>query len=565
MTDPAPPVPPEDLARAGASPSRRAASLLAAFGGSPVLGVVAAWLVLALSWRAALGRAVFATSHDDFLRTGHAVAVGWDNLLPSDLWPPLPFWLTRLALFIAPDVRTTPGIVNLVCGGIALLGTGVLARRVGLSRGGAAIAVGLVAALPWWTWLSLSALAEPPAAAALVYTLAGTVGHARDGNRRDAWIAAVAVSLGGMVRYEVWGAALLHSLLLAPVVRRKLGLPPVRNGGSWLGPALLPWLFPLVWMALELSWNQDPLFFASVARENLVDDAAVAGTPLHAPRDLLLGTGLLLVLAALGAVRSFRAEGRGPSATPPGGDDTSDDGTPGGHDVVARRPEVRVLAGVTAIGLVAQLAAQWAALAGTHNTPRHYVAWAPALAVLGVAWGTAWWEARRTPGPQRARVWGGATGGLLLAVLPWTWAGEVPDAVSPDVARVGALVRTVRAGGTLGAADHVLLEAQPWESFALQVVIADPSDGLGIVHWDRDPFVALGVSETLADRLANPSLLAQEPAALLADLQRDDIGLVVTATPRGAWHAARVGQRIGQAGGWQLWRVDPRAARASDE
>lgn len=570
MTEPLPAPPADDAplpAPAGGPPSR-AVTALDALGGAPVAGVVAAWFALALAWRATLGREVFALSHDDFLRTGHAVAVAGDNLLPSDLWPPLPFWLTRLALLVAPDVQTTPGWVNLGCAAVALLGTGLLARRAGLGRAASASAVTLVAALPWWTWLALSALAEPPAAAALVVALAGTIGHARDGNRRDAWLASVALCLGGMVRYEVWGAAVLHSALLVPGVRRRLGLTQVAGRGrsGWVAAAALPWLFPVAWMALELAWNQDPLFFASVARDNLVDDATVAGTPLHAPRDLFLGTGLLAALAGLGALRALGAEGREPSATPPGPDGADDDRTPRGEARAAAGPAIRVLAGMTTMGLLAQLAAQWMALAGTHNTPRHYVAWAPALAVLAVAGGSAWAEAaRRTGTSLQARRWALGLGGLLVTALPWTWVGEPPDAVSPEVARVGALVRTVRAGGTLGTADHVLLEAQPWESFALQVVIADPAAGLGIVHWDRDPFVALGVAETLADRLENPSLLAQEPAALVGDLQREDIGLLVTATPRGAWHAARVATSVGRAGTWEVWRVDPRRATASPD
>ncbi len=498
----------------------------------PLVVVLAVWLGALLAWRSWLGRPLYALSHDDVLRIALAAAVAPDNLLPSDLWPPLQAWLTALALQIAPDVRTTPGAVNVLCAVATLVGTYVLAGRIGLEGRGRLLAVALLATLPWWNLLALSALAEPMATCAFVWALVGLVDAAR-GEVRGAWLAAAAAALGGMVRYEAWGVGLLVGVTTLPVSRRWLSLPPLDGPRrSWLGPALLPWAFPAAWMALEWRWNGDPLYFANVARENLVGDAGTAALPAHAPLDLLVAVGPVLLLAGLALMRARRT---GPV-----------------------EPGLRVLLLVSVLGVLAQMAAQMLALAGTHNTPRHYVAWAPGLAVLA-AWGCAMVAERR----------GRWAAGLVVAVpviLGFALVREVPDAVEAPVAQVASRIAAVRAGGTLGAHDRVMIEAAPWECFALQVALADvrpgQAEGLDAVEWDRDPFAALGAQETLADRMEHPSRLAQAEDALREDLSRARVGLLVTATPRGASLAERVATPAGGAGAWRIWRVGERSAAA---
>jgi hypothetical protein len=212
-------------------------------------------------------------------------------------------------------------------------------------------------------------------------------------------------------------------------------------------------------------------------------------------------------------------------------------------------PGIRALAALAGVGLAAQLLAQLLALAGTHNTERHYVAWAPPLAALAVA-GLA------RLGRARALTLAGAA---AAAALGMGLVREIPDALDPEVARMAARVATIRAGGTLGDQDRVLLEAAPWECFALQVALAEARPGLTVglaaVTWDRDPFTSLGAQETLADRMEHPSLLAQPEAELRGDLERLGVGLVVTATARGAEQVSRVGVPAGSAGRWRAWRV----------
>ncbi|MEN9786938.1 MAG: hypothetical protein RLZZ299_2202 [Pseudomonadota bacterium] len=469
---------------------------------------------------------MFALSHDDLLRIAHAAAVHWDNLLPSDLWPPLGFWVVRLAWMVFPSVQATPAGVNLVASTVALGLAGVLTRRIGGGVRAACATVVVLAVLPWWTWLGCSALAEPLSTALVLAGIAASLVHLAPeteaaGRDRAVLGAALAYALAGMVRYEAWAAAALHAMTCLAPVRRALGATSLPRPIA-LAALGIPLVFPIAWMTLETVWNGNPLFFATMARENLVGDPGVAATPWHAPLDVLRAGG---VVAVVGLVAAWR-----------GRKDAS--------------PAVRALAWAGMLGLGLQIVAQLGALAGTHNTPRHHVGWMPILAVLAVRAAAAS-LATLPRGAQRGAI--ALSVPLLLA--PWLAATDVPDAVPPEVARMAARVRTVRAGGTLGNARRVMLEAAPWECFALQIALAEDHADLSDIRWDRDPFVALGASETLADRMEHPSLLAAPPDEVAADLRDDGVGLLVTATPRGRELAGRVGIASGSAGDWTLWRV----------
>ena len=494
-------------------------------GGARVAGAVA-WLPLAVAvatvpallvWRAALGREVFALSYDDFLRVAHATDVGVDRLFPSDLWPPLPFWLTSAALQLAPDTRVTPGLVNFGAATVAALLMPVAARALGLGVWGSVSAVLLVVAAPWWRWLSFSALAEPVVFAPMLLAGVGVAWTARPPADRPPWVPAAVLTaslvVGGLARYELWGFAAWAAALLLPAVRRRVGLgdAPVPSAALVLATAV----FPASWLVLQAQWNADPVFFATIAWENAQHDAAELIAPGAVLRDVTLGAGPVALIAAA----SWRSWWR------------RDD------------PAMRAFAAF-AIGCVAlQVVAQLLGLAGAHNTTRHYVALSPCLAMLA---GRVVDEA-----VTARRAW--VTAALPAALVASNvLAGPTPDAVEPEVATIAARVRTIRTGGALAPADRVMIEAVPWDCFALAHAVGAPS----AIEWDRNPFaIEPGAPDTVASRLSNPSIWAQSSAEVLNDLRIRSVGLLVTRTPRGEEWAAKVATRVDSAGGWTLWRA----------
>jgi hypothetical protein len=345
-----------------------------------------------------------------------------------------------------------------------------------------------------------------------------------------------------MVRYEVWGAATVFAALLLPRVRARLGFAPLPRSVA-LAAGALPFVFPAAWMSLEFGWTRDPVYFATIARDNAqLEPGAVAG-PLALVRDVVVSVGPLVAAAGWAAMPLLRglltrmrhdtdAAHTGPVRTDPEGC--------GPEDEAANPSAVRALAVFTAALFALHALAQLVALTGAHNTPRHYVALAPLLAVLGAV------ALSRLP-LRRAMVVGAAT-----ALVPLALAGEPPDAITPEVGAAAAQVRAMRASGVLAPHDRVLVEAVPWDCFALAHVIGTP----GVVEWDRNPFaVEVGAPETTVDRLANPSLLAQPVAAVQNDLSLRRVGIVVTMTPRGASWAQHVATAVGGRGNVRVWRV----------
>src|SRR4051812_34237416 len=93
---------------------------------------IAFWL-----WRRSLNTSFFAVSGDDFQRTFYAWQVTQGRLVPSDLWPPLQFWIEALAMLVYPHTLVVPMLVNLAASTGALAALLLLGRALGLGRAGA--------------------------------------------------------------------------------------------------------------------------------------------------------------------------------------------------------------------------------------------------------------------------------------------------------------------------------------------------------------------------------------------------------------------------------------------
>lgn len=126
-----------------------------------IIAIVVAFPVLLLAWRKSLDIPFFAVSGDDLHRVLYSWEVSQGNLLPSDLWPPLQFWIQAVVLRMYPHILTVPTLVNVAASTATLACLLLLGRTLGLNNRGLLFQATITTAMPWYVWLSLSGLGEP--------------------------------------------------------------------------------------------------------------------------------------------------------------------------------------------------------------------------------------------------------------------------------------------------------------------------------------------------------------------------------------------------------------------
>lgn len=468
----------------------------------PALLLVLAWPVAVLGWWATLPGRVFTLSEDDFSRMLDAWAVSRGTLFPTDVWPPGPAWVAGALDLVGVPYLYAPMLVNLACITVSLGLAVDLSRRLGVDRWTALGSVAMVGMLHWTGWLGLSGLAEPVAGLALVVLAHGVVrmGEEADGiPLSPRWQVALAATFAGTCRYECWAIAALGTTLL---LVRSPG-PGWRN----LLPAALPVVFPIVWMGLELYWNDGVLDFATSVRSNLLTSSwRPVGAALYTRpfTDLLDASGALLPLAAVGAWRAR-------------------------HDRT-----IRALLTVWIASAAAYLAASLLGFAGLHNTPRLWLGHVMLLPV-GLA---ALWRAF----PLGRIVVAALALGLATRELP-AWE-PYPEGHTADVGWIAeAAADALEADPTA----RVMVEAVPWECVSIKALIGDPDR----VDWDRDP-------NSLVEGSADPSALAWSGAELRSRLQAAGVRFVVTSREATATRLERVARQRARHGPHALWELDAR-------
>ncbi|MFQ5893784.1 MAG: ArnT family glycosyltransferase, partial [Nitrospinota bacterium] len=165
----------------------------------------------------------------------------------STLWLPLQFWITGAVLRVYQDLWLVPVLLNLAfsLATLALLyaiATMLFDHRHGL------VTVCLVGAVPWYSWLSISGMAEIPL---VFFTVVGLHFFFQWEARPDQWrllLSATALLLATMVRPEGWFYALLFCALL--------GWKAVREGWAASRLALfsamiIPFAFVVFWLTFN--------------------------------------------------------------------------------------------------------------------------------------------------------------------------------------------------------------------------------------------------------------------------------------------------------------------------
>ncbi|HEX7973056.1 MAG TPA: glycosyltransferase family 39 protein, partial [Anaerolineales bacterium] len=223
-----------------------------------------ALLALKLGMLALLYRAGFtAFTADDFGRI--LAAAGWAQApygFRPGPWLPFHMLLNGTLLRLAWELLWAPRLLEMAIGLVSLVLMYRLASELFQDRTVGMLSAALLALNPVHTWLSAAPLTELPTFTCL---LAGLLFFGRYLRRRQSWpllLAAAGFALGTGFRFEAWVFSALFSAWLA-VELAAAGFKRPAGQAGWpvqLAAALLPWIFPALWMLASYRATGSPLY-----------------------------------------------------------------------------------------------------------------------------------------------------------------------------------------------------------------------------------------------------------------------------------------------------------------
>ena len=476
---------------------------------APEVRVAALWWVAAFVWSSHMAPAGYLLTFDDVWRLIHANESRHGAIAPSQVWPPLQFWVLGVALHFIANAALASKLINLTVTAVTLVQVGRLAAETGQGRIGRYAAAISFGTLPFVLWVAPSALVEPWTLLAGIYALRRARSWWIDGDSAALRHAFLALGVGAMTRYEAWGWLVL--LMVASQLAPRRG----RVAEGWHVSALLAFLFPLAWCAAQFAWSGNPFNFGVFAYDFLIEDHPGQGLWGRTADAAVAMFEVGLPLAVAGLAGSFAA-------------------TPG----------LRLVWGATLGAALLQVVAHAVGLAGLHNVWRHHLHLAVPLALgAGVL-------VERAAALGRPAALGVLSLVLHVQVLHLEWP---PVAYEDDLQAVALHLRPMREGveGT------VLIEATGYEARVLQILLGDMDDA----RFDRlIDLVPLDRPMTDEERGSNHSLLDLPYRDLAATLQREQVRWIATFTKsartKAAFHGTMVIEAPPRAGGqWVVFRV----------
>ncbi len=459
------------------------------------LRFAACWWVVVLWWSGTKAPAGYLLSFDDVWRLIHAHESSHGALAPSEVWPPLQFWILGAALRLWADAALVPRVVGLTVTAATLVQVGRMAGEMGLGRIGRAATMLAFGTLPYVLWLAPSALVEPWTLLAGAYALRRARRWWVEGDSSALRPAFIALGLGAMTRYEAWGW--IGLLALACLIARDRGRDV---GAAWrlLGLSLL---FPAAWCVAQLAWTGNPFNFGLFAHEFLVQDNPDL-TALGRAKDGLAALWEVVLPVGLGGLGGLLVAGP------------------------LRGLTVVIVAALAATAL--QVTAHTLGFAGLHNVWRHYLPLAIPVAI-GVG---ALVDRLATLGRPVAYL------GLALVLqgelmlLEWP-----PVAYEDDLARVATRLRSLRArtGGT------VLIEAIGYETRVLQILLGDMDEA----RFDRlVTLVPLDRPMTDEEKASNTSLFDRPFSEVEGTVRREGVKWIAVYTESALQKAKSIGTEV---------------------
>ena len=469
--------------------------------------------LLLVIWRQTLHVPFFALSADDFARTLSAWDVTRGRIIPSDLWPPLQFWVEALVLQLYPHLLSVPYIVNVFASTGTVACLVLLGYLLGLSRATLLLQCILIVSIPWFIWLSLSGLAEPLFFMCIALTYVGIAAWQAHHHYWGIWVAALSLLAAGMVRFDGWGYSVVFSLALFWYWWRSTRPRP----HVWLLAATIPWIFPVLWLAYNAVKYQNPLYFSEVIRNYILatQGAQTLSTRLlEQPRDLWTVAGITVPFGVVGLWLLYR------------------------------RPGVTLLSIMWLASFVFLVLNSITYTTASHDTARLVVI--HALLLTPSAACTLLWIAGRH---RVVAIVVGATVAILV-MFRLIQVPLYPRGMPDDVMKVGQHIGELRTLGQIQSHDRILIEVLFWDYVELHVLTNDP----GAVIFDRSPTLVIAPDgKRTLDDTTNPSILALAPAQLHDELKCRDVHLVVAYSDRAVRNLRSIAKETLHAGRFRVF------------
>lgn len=472
-------------------------------------------------------------SADEFSRGLRAVrwarAPQLDSLaeLVSGVWLPLEKYLNGSVLLVWRDPLRAPRATAFGFSCVLLVAVFAVALRLSKERRVATLASLLVAAQPWYAWLSATPALDTYWLACYFAGLACWLAWL-DERRPRAWLwAGVWFALASAFHYPSWiPIALTYGLssweMWRGWRRRETGALVRSFTSLAIASSFVTFFVAAGWLAagkplgfLESHTAYSKWFYDGY-RVSVLEKLAYY--PRLVATHLQPGVWLLLPFAALAA----RGDGR--------------------------RSVVALPLGVATLSLAAVSVMNVGSVPATAAPGRYALFYTIVLAIYAAWGGCAWLEcARARRDPWQRRV--GAAG--ALALLVWIVAADIarwrafPPAMPPGAITAGErLGELVASDDSAAPGATILLETRYWDFLAVQ--LASGLDDRVVFDRERDK-----LRRDLPSRLLGS---ADEVRELLA---RDRVGLVAVLDPR---LKQRLGElpflsRLEEAGGWTIFRV----------
>lgn len=468
-------------------PRQQTSFLLAAL----ISGVFVIGLVL---WRIYSPVPLLVISADDLARAIHGWDVTQGKLVPSDLWPPLQFWLQAALAPLGLGILWNALLVNVVASGMTLFVLLLLGREIGLELPGMVFLIGLVVSLPWFVWLSVSGMSEPLFFLGVVMGFYGTIRWHRQNQAWALWLAAGGLLMANLVRFDAWAYTLAFALVMLWCRIR----PQLKHPHQWYIVAGVPVSIIVIWLAYMYAKYQNPLFFANVTRDyylalhpDPIQRLSLLDRVLAQPRDLIRFASLTLVLTLFGVWLQRHKNGTWAVA----------------------------VMWVAGLFLLMRSTINYTI---TMNNPERLVI---ILVILLTPWSAlalqAFWHKRA----GKLVV----VGCLLFIIVPrlmvmpyapniWT--------VAPDGIRIRQHLNELRQARVILPEDKIMIEVVFWDFVLLHAMTEAPA----AVIYDRAPNLIISPDgERTLDDVSNPSVFAKEPDRLAKELQYQNVRVLIVA------------------------------------
>jgi hypothetical protein len=206
---------------------------------------------------------------DDFGRTVMAARWAQEPYVEwYGAWLPFHMYMVGAALRVKWDLLWVPRAFGILCGVVSVVLVYQLARMLFQSRRIGLLSAILLAVNPAHVWLSSTSLTDMPNTTLVLASMVTFALYLRRRARHYVYISAFILALANGFRFESWMMSTVFSsyLITQAILHLCRRDTDIRELLTLTVPALIPWVFPIAWVAGNYLATGDPLFSLAAIR-----------------------------------------------------------------------------------------------------------------------------------------------------------------------------------------------------------------------------------------------------------------------------------------------------------